>query len=218
VRSAAVTLALAVTLIVSPATAQAAGDPVIPKSDLHAIKVLLHQFVPAAVARKDPGAAYRLAAPAMRTGTVRSDWDKGVIPVVPYPARPTGFGIRPLVVAPDHILLDLMLQPRAGSDAGAIVFKTELTRVGGRWLVASMAPAAQFSGGGAPPQVTAEPDLGPGRGDPGNARLSQRWILVPMAVVSLPLAAALIALVTVWYRGRRSRARKTDMRATIPWR
>jgi hypothetical protein len=39
-----------------------------------------------------------------------------------------------------------------------------------------------------------------------------------MAVISLPLAAALIALLTVWYRGRRARARKTDLRATIPWR
>ncbi|MGG7380244.1 hypothetical protein ACQ7B2_16320, partial [Escherichia coli] len=75
------------------------------------------EFVPDAVARKDPGAAYRLAAPAMRTGTRRADWNRGVMPVVPYPARLSGYGIRALEVTPDHVPIDLMLQPRAGSTA-----------------------------------------------------------------------------------------------------
>jgi hypothetical protein len=217
VRTAAAILAL-VAALVAPATAPAANDPKIPAQDMHEIRALLRQFVPSAVARKHPGAAYRLAAPQLRTGTTRDQWRQGSLPVVPYPARLSGYGIRPLEVSANDILLDLMLQPRSGSTAGAIIYKTELTRVNGRWLVASMAPAAQFSGVGAAPQVTAEPDLGPGRGDPGNARLSQRWILIPMAVVSLPLTAALVAFVTVWFRGRRSRAARTDARASIPWR
>ena len=216
-RSIAATLVLAAALALAPATAQAAKAPAIPRNDLHAIRALLDEFVPDAVARKDPGAAYGLAAPSMRTGTRRDDWNRGVIPVVPYPARLGGYGIRALEVSPDHVLLDLMLQPRAGSTAGAIIYRTEVARVDGRWLVASMTPAAQFSGGGAPPKVTAEPDLGPGRGDPGTARLSQRWILIPMAVLGLPLGAGLIALAAMWIRGRRSRA-SGDARASIPWR
>ncbi|HET7170689.1 MAG TPA: hypothetical protein VFI18_03560 [Gaiellales bacterium] len=215
-RSIAVTLAVAAALV-APSTAQAAKDPVIPRDDLHAIRALLDEFVPDAVARKDPGAAYGLAAPSMRTGTLRDDWNRGVIPVVPYPARLGGYGIRALEVSPDHVLLDLMLQPRAGSTAGAIIYRTEVARVGGRWLVASMAPAAQFSGGGAPPKVTAAPDFGPGRGDPGTARLSQHWILIPMAVLGLPLGAGLIALATMWFRSRRARP-SGDARASIPWR
>jgi hypothetical protein len=216
VRFIAAILALAA-LVVAPAAAQAAKDPVIPRGDLQAIRSLLDEFVPAAVARKDPGVAYRLAAPAMRTGTRRADWNQGIMPVVPYPARLGGYGIRALEVSPNHVLLDVMLQPRAGSTAGAIIYRTEVARVDGRWLVASMTPTAQFSGGGAPPKVTAEPDLGPGRGDPGTARLSQRWILIPMAVIGLPLAAGLIALTTVWLRGRRSRPHGGG-RASIPWR
>jgi len=110
-----------------------------------------------------------------------------------------------------------VLPARGCSTAGAIIYRTEVTRVDGRWLVASMAPAAQFSGGGAPPRVTAQADFGPGRGDPGTARLSQRWILIPMAVLGLPLGAGLIALATMWVRGRRSRPSE-DARASIPWR
>ncbi|HYX85301.1 MAG TPA: hypothetical protein VE777_10060 [Gaiellales bacterium] len=209
-------MAAAAVLLAAPAPASAA-DTAIPPKDLREIRALLDRFVPAAVARKDPASVFRLAAPSMREGVTRAQWDSGMLPVVPYPVRPSGFGIRPLSVKPGDIVFDLMLHPRAGSDVGPIVFTTEVRRIGGRWLMASMAPTAQFSPVGSAPSITAEPDLAPHAGNPGNARLPETWILVPIAVVGLPLALTPLALAVVWYRGRRQRA-APDARASIPWR
>ena len=113
-----------------------------------------------------------------------------------------------------------MLQPRKGSDAGVAVYTTEIQRVKGRWLVASMYTTAQFAGPGSSARSPAEPDLGPhAQGVHQREILGSGWVMVLVGVILLPLVAAPIALLVAW---RRSRApsvdEETQARAAMPWR
>jgi hypothetical protein len=140
--------------------------------------------------------------------------------VAPYPVGGNRYGIRPIVVTPDDVTFDLMLQPRKGSDAGVVVYTTEVQRVGDRWLVASMYTTAQFAAPGEQRSITAEPDLGPhAQGVHQREILGSGWVLALIGVIVLPLIAAPIALLVAW---RRSRAPTVDedtrARAAMPWR
>jgi hypothetical protein len=198
----------------------AAARPKIPADDLRAIQAMLHQWVPAVVGRHDPISAYALATPALRSTTTRAQWRRGELPVAPYAVGSGRYGIRPIVVTPDDVTFDLMLQPRKGSDAGVVVYTTEVQRVGDRWLVASMYTTAQFAGPGEQRSITAEPDLGPhAQGVHQREILGSGWVMVLIGVILLPLVAAPIALLVAW---RRSRAPSVDeetrARAAMPWR
>jgi hypothetical protein len=198
----------------------AAARPTIPADDLRAIQTLLHAWVPAVVGRHDPIDAYALATPALRSTTTRAQWRRGELPVTPYAVGGTRYGIRPIVVTPDDVIFDLMLQPRKGSDAGVAVYTTEVQRVDGRWLVASMYPTAQFAGPGEQRSITAEPDLGPhAQGVHDRQVLGSGWMVALVGVIVLPLVAAPLALLVAW---RRSRAPSVDeetrVRAAMPWR
>ena len=59
------------------------------------INETLARFIPAAVRRDDPGLAWDLSGPKLRTGWSRSDWLNDQIPVFPFPARSTGFAWTP---------------------------------------------------------------------------------------------------------------------------
>jgi hypothetical protein len=198
----------------------AAARPKIPADDLKAIQALLHTWVPAVVGRHDPIDVYALATPAMRSTTTRAQWRRGELPVAPYPVGGTRYGIRPIVVTADDVIFDLMLQPRKGSDAGVVVYTTEVQRVDNRWLVASMYTTAQFASPGEQRSITAEPDLGPNaQGVHQRHVLGNGWVMVLIGVIVLPLVAAPIALLLAW---RRSRAPSVDdetrARAAMPWR
>lgn len=211
-----VTAAAALTAA-APATA---AVPTVPKQELRAIRVLLRSFVPAAVGRDHPGTAWALATPAMRVSTTHAQWRQGTLPVVPYPVANTPYGIRPISVEPGDVTFDLMLQPKKGSNTGVLVYTTEVQRVGGRWLVASMAASAQFAGPGAPATIMAQPDYAPhAQGIPQHQNLAASWILVPLAVLGLPLIAAPVGILLVRRRGRTTRPdREAQERATAPWR
>jgi hypothetical protein len=211
------TAALAALAAPSPA---AAATPTIPASDLKQIRTLLRAWVPDVIGRRDPMAAYGLATTALRSTTTRSQWRDGDLPVQPYPADPHRFGIRPILVQPDDVIFDLMLQPRKGSNAGVSVYSTEVQRVDGRWMVASMYPTAQFAAPDTQRAITAAPDLGPhAQGVQGRTTLSSRWMMALIGVILAPLAAAPAALLILW---RRSRAPAIDdetrARAATPWR
>lgn len=212
-------LATALAALVAPSPA-AAATPKIPADDLKQIRTLLRAWVPDVIGRRDPIAAYDLATTALRSTTTRAQWRSGDLPVQPYPADPHRFGIRPILVQPDDVIFDLMLQPRKGSDAGVSVYSTEVQLVGGRWLVASMYPTAQFAAPAEQRAITAAPDLGPhAQGAQERTTLSSRWMMGLIGVILIPLAAAPIALLIVW---RRSRAPAIDdetrARAAMPWR
>ncbi len=206
--------------LVAAAPAQAATTPTIPKGELREIRALLTTFVPEAIGRVHPGRAWELSTPSMHLGSTRAQWRSGSLPVFPYPVATTGFGIRPITVAPGDVTFDLMVHPKPGSNAGVEVYTTHVQRVGGRWLVASMAAAAQFAGSGGPATITAEPDFAPHQqGLPARNNIAKAWVLVPLLVIGLPLIAAPFGIFLVWRRGRAPRADlDARKRATMPWR
>ncbi len=153
-----------------------------------AINSTLDRFVPAAIDRRDPALAWKLAGPGLRAGTTRRDWLRGDLPVHPYSFRGTSFHGWQLVYAHrDRVAVDLLLQPRRGSRQGPIVFGVDLVRRGPRWLVDSMYPAAVFSGADERPWVTGPADYRAGASrakshysrKPDEARLSAVWLAVP---------------------------------------
>jgi hypothetical protein len=214
-----VPLVAALAALVAPSPAVAA-TPKIPADDLKQIRTLLRAWVPDVIGRRDPLAAYGLATAALRSTTTRAQWRSGNLPVQPYPANPRRFGIRPIYVTPDDVIFDLMLQPRKGSNAGVSVYSTEVQLVGGRWMVASMYPTAQFASPDSQRAITAAPDLGPhAQGVQERPVLSSRWMMGIIGVILIPLVAAPVALVIVWRRGRAPAIDdETRARAAMPWR
>ena len=112
-----------------------------------------------------------------------------------------------------------MVPPKPGSKAGMQVFSTEVQKIGGRWLVASMTTRAEFAPPGAQAAVTAAPDFGVAQGGSDyHQNLSRNWLFIPLLVLGLPLLIALCAISVTWIRGRSTRVDvDAHKRATTPW-
>jgi hypothetical protein len=189
------------------------------RADRAEINRILDLFVPAAVERKNPLAAYRLATPQMRASATRAEWKRGDIPVYPYPASERrdwtlNFSL------PRYVSLDLFVQPKKGADVGPIAFTVELRRGKGRhWLVDSFFPTAMFpkptkqSGGGQP---LAQPDLSPANvtatSQTGKQRVSPYFFFVPVVMIGLVLMIPLVMFV----RGRLREERAERIYAKTP--
>jgi hypothetical protein len=182
-------------------------DVPLARSDRRAIDRALDRFVPAAVRRADPGLAFELVTPALRAGTTRAEWATGTIPVQPFPVRGDRFHHWTLSYShPNHVGLELLLEPAREAGIGAIAFAVDLKRMRGRWLVDSFIPAAVYSAAGAPPRISAVPDFGPtaATSSVGSARLDPVWILLPASLLVLSLVVLLGYAVATWLRGRRA--------------
>lgn len=177
------------------------------RADRRRIDALLDRFVPSAFARRDPGASYALATPALRAGTPRRSWNRGDLPVSPYKPRGTTFHAWRLNYAfPGEANLDLLLHP-AKPGGRPEIFKVDVKRVGGRWLVDSVVPSATFAPEGKPASsnLHATNDFAPALVSPsGHAQLSTWWFLVPGALLGLVLLVPLALLVGSWIRKRRT--------------
>ncbi len=119
----------------------------LPTRSRHEIGKLLDAFVIDVIERRDLAAGLRLAGPPLLAGTTRREWLAGNVPVYPYPARGTHFADawRLEVSLPDHVYIELDLQPRAGAKVGPIAYSGELRRRRGRWQVDAMYPQAIHS-------------------------------------------------------------------------
>ncbi len=117
------------------------NQPTVPltTADRREINAVLDRFVPAAVGRHNPAAAWGLAAPELRADTTRAEWARGDLPVPPYPvhAGPTHEWVL-LYSIHDLVLLELGLRPSPQSKIGNAAFVVTMRRVRGRWLVASI--------------------------------------------------------------------------------
>jgi hypothetical protein len=195
-----------------------AGSPYAPRqtslrpADRAAINRLLDRFVPAAVARRDPAAAYHLVTPRLREGSTPRDWARGDVPALPYHPRGATFHHwRRLYSFPNEIDVELILQPGRGETMGPIAFDVNFKRVGGRLLIDAFDVAATFAPHGKPARMFSAADVGPGVGgsdgsSPTKARLGARWVAVPLSLLALPLVAALVWGVREVRWRRRARA------------
>ncbi len=107
---------------------------------------MLNAFVVDVIERRDLAAGLRLAGPPLLAGTTRKGWLAGDVPVYPYPARGTHFEDAWLVQVslPNHVYIELDLQPRAGAKIGPIAYSGELRRRRARWQVDAMYPQAIY--------------------------------------------------------------------------
>jgi hypothetical protein len=186
------------------------------RSDRREINRVLDAFVPAAVERKNPLAAYRLATPEMRRSATRTQWKRGDIPVYPYPASERRDWTLNFSY-PRQVSLDLFVQPKKGADVGPIAFTVELRRGKGRhWLVDSFFPTAMFpkvEDGGQP---LAQPDMSPanvkGTSQTGKARVSPLFFLIPFVLLGL----VLLIPVVIFVSGKLREARAERLYARTP--
>ena len=108
----------------------------------HAVHNVLKRFISAAVVRNDPRQAWAIAGPTLKEGVSRKEWDKGNIPVVPYPAADRGWGNWSFVeysqreAQTRHVELEVYLFPKPGSGWSAMSADVEVIRnKNGPWLV-----------------------------------------------------------------------------------
>jgi hypothetical protein len=178
-----------------PVTAQAKRE----------IGATVDRFVATAVVREDLGTAWELASPEMREGISRSEWERGDLPVLPYPARAIAAVDWELgYVDRDAVIVDVMIQPTRGSGERVQVYSVQLSRDGDeRWLVDSWIPAATLGGDEARAQPAAETPraIPPLAFD--DARLSPWWFLLPAFFLALLILTPLVLIL----RGVRTRRR-----------
>jgi hypothetical protein len=101
------------------------------------------RFIQTAVLRQDTTASWALVTPKERAGTSEAQWDKGDMPVVPYPQK--GFsGARFNIIRSRQ--RDVLIQVLLSSHTLGVKPTTdflELVPSGGRWLVTYWAPQGQ---------------------------------------------------------------------------
>lgn len=189
-------------------------------SEQREVRQSLKEFISSAVARENPSRAWAVSAPSLRQGISRRQWNKGDLPVVPYPADRRGLGTWSFVQYSytDLVGLEVFVFPKAGSGWSAMTADVELEKQrDGRWLVGYWMPK-RFHG---PPALAAS-QLKKARKDararpkPERRRVaveeepyqpasaSYWWFAVPVAVLSLFVLVPLTFGLVYWYRNRRA--------------
>lgn len=206
--------ALVVTAILTFVMAGPAGATRLPQVEREAINRTLDRFVNSAVKRHDVAASWNLVTPEMRAGVSRSAWNKGNLPVTPYPAGGSSFHDWTIDFASaTEVDFELMI-PSEKSKSDSIQFNGTMRKQQGRWLVDSFNPSATFGGGGVvgPHDFTASSGGGGGKGV---ARLGSVWIAVPAALIGGGIVLVLGFFVFIWLRNRRS-YRRANLRPLEP--
>ncbi len=176
-----------------------------------AVLLVTSDFVRTAVLRTHLDRSWALVDPSLKQGYTLRQWEKGDIPVVPYPAA----GIEAWKIDwsyANDVGIDVVLAPKPHSGLTPKSFMIELKRSPrshGRWLVASWVPhgvseaadlAAASKNQKKPPPATG---------------LSQRWLLLPLgllaALVIVPLG---VLALRGWLRHTRAdRAYRASLRS-----
>ncbi len=171
------------------------------------VNALFDAFVPAAVERRNPGAAYELVTSAFRGGASRVDWRKGDLPVYPYEPRGGTFhGWTVDLSYRERMSVQLFLQPRNPKD-GPVDFSVDLRRLHGRWLIDAFYPRASYAPVVAAADSHAREKTEAASGAGVTATRGQRgfmWIVV-VAFFSLIVAVPLCIFAGQWFDARRGR-------------
>lgn len=181
-----------------------------------AVRPVLREFIRTAVAREDVARSWDLAAPNLKEGVTRKQWNEGKIPVVPYPAADRGLGTWSFVEYSytNAVGLEVFLFPKPGSGFSALTADVELVRrKDGQWLVDYWMPK-RFHG---PPARAAKvktrnhgeskrkrraPVAAPALVEP--PRPSRLWWAIPLGLLSLIFIVPITIGLLVWYRNRKA--------------
>jgi hypothetical protein len=189
-------------------------------AEQHAVKPVLKEFIRTAVAREDVPRAWDLSAPSLRAGVTRKQWNRGDIPVVPYPAANRGLGTWTLVQYSyvDTVGLEVFLFPKPKSGYSALTAEIELVKAkDGRWQVDYWMPK-RFHG---PPALAAQTAKKLDKGKhaaakpkarastpkpfvPEQGRARGLWWAVPLGLLSLIVLVPFLIVLFSWYQNRRA--------------
>ena len=190
------------------------------RADRRAIDRTLDTFLPQAMERRDPAAAWALAGPELRSGSTLADWRRGSLPVPEYQAREKTFHAwQTIDVGPRYVIFNLLVHPAKGWKAAPYVFSGEVVKQDGRWLVnrlytiAIMNPVTKTNHEWGPADFAAPPTAS-GNGDRPTSKIGTLgWLPILgilAAVVILPASLGAVALV----RARRFRRAVRASRGT----
>ncbi len=178
------------------------------------INVTLDRFVPAAVLREAPMEAYELSTPTLKGSATRAQWRNGEIPVYPFRVKEGSnmHGWRLNFAVQNNVNVDLMLQAsKEEKEVSGIAYTVDLKRIGGRWLVESFFPTAEFrrvpAANGS--RIVAQPDLAPTQTreavtQTSDDLISRLFALAPLFVVLGGLGLVIGVFVTQYIRGKRA--------------
>jgi hypothetical protein len=190
------------------------------------VRRVLAPFIKSAVARENPASSWDLAAPSLKEGVTRKEWNRGDLPVVPYPALHRGLGQWDYVAYSyrNTVGLEVFLLPKPGSGYSALTADVELVRENGRWLVDYWMPK-KFHG---PPALarsgkTTRKATGKAAGkrrhrpqtakaappsqsmpDETSPRQSRAYWAIPIALLSLIIVVPLVLGGVHWRRNRKA--------------
>jgi hypothetical protein len=174
-----------------------------------ALKVV-SRFIYTAVVRKNIDRSWELAAPELRQGFTRKEWNSGTMPVVPFPAQSARWRLE--YSDERGVGFSVALYPTPESQQRAQVFLVGLHTLGAgkrrHWVVDNWQPA---------PSQGLQAVSGPGGGtgsvleqaSPGVNRLGERsesalWLLLPLGLLSLVILVPLLVVSVNWFRGHRA--------------
>jgi hypothetical protein len=177
------------------------------------INETLKRFVPAAVLRRDTMEAYELATPNLRAGASREEWERGEIPVFPATVRRPYTGWRLNYSIQNNVNFDLMLNTtKQEKEISAYSYNVDLRRIGGRWLVESFYPVAQFRRTSLEngTKVVASYDFVPLQYEGASGTNEEEKRLFTLAVLSIPVLG--LALVALLFAAQYVRHRRAERR------
>jgi hypothetical protein len=208
----------------TPGNPRNANGPVIPNyvqpkrspftpAEKAAVHPVLASFIRDAVARGNPGKAWDVAGPDLREGFTQRQWEKGDMPVVPYPAADRGLGDWSYVKYSytNSVGLEVFLFPRPGSGESAITADTEVVKdKQGKWYVnywmeeRSHGPPALSASQKKALQRQAAPQEPP---NPDSARAKGLWWIVPIGTIALIIFGPILVMLVIWLRNKREQRR-----------
>jgi hypothetical protein len=190
---------------------------------------VLKKFISTAVVRHDVARAWSIAGPTLKEGVSRKEWDKGNIPVVPFPAANKGWGKWSFVQysyteGKKHTVgVEVYLFPKPGSGWSAMTADAEVVKgKSGRWLVDYWMPK-RFHG----PPATAHATKAKAKtkakalrarhakaktkkaapaeaAAPAGPRTRGGWWALPLGLLGLVVLLPLTIGGFIWYRNRKA--------------
>ena len=189
------------------------------RSEQRAVRPVLKEWITSAVAREGVARSWDIAGPSLKQDATREQWNRGEIPVSPYPAGKKGLGDWSYVSYsyPNTVGLEVVVFPKPGSGQTAITADVELVKPHGKWLVDYWLPRP-FRGG---PGLTKKQARAAERkvakslaqtrrlktteiNVDDRSRVSKVWWAVPIGLLSLIVIAPLSIGIVLWFRNRRA--------------
>jgi len=168
-------------------------------------------FISTAVARHHPERSFEIVEASLRQGMTKKEWSRGMIPVIPYPAKGVDL-VRFEQFSGDVALIEVLLEPVRGSGLVRKTFQIELHRSPLRkWLVSSWVPegVSQSQMDIDQPQ---SPDVIAKAAD--RPHLSATWIYVPLGILLVGLLLTPVILFAV--HGLQARRAEKRYRKGLP--